>query len=162
MDDIDSLESRIVVALDRIGRGLDLMGQAGGAVSEASPEVSELQEALEAERTANAQLEERVRAIKTKQETHISELEATVTRLKTALNAEEENAQRLKAVNDQLRSANQALREAHSTGVADAHLINKAMLAELEALRARRKSDRNEIEAVLSELQSAAGEVAHA
>ncbi len=42
--------------------------------------------------------------------------------------------QRLKRINDQLRQNNQALREANEDGVGDPHLINKAMMTELEAL----------------------------
>ncbi len=65
MSDISDLESRITTALDRIGRGLDALGPKPDAGQDA--EIATLKVALEEEKTANAQLEERVRAIKEKQ-----------------------------------------------------------------------------------------------
>ena len=56
--------------------------------------------------------------------------------------------QRLRAANAQLRSSNAALREANEKGVGDPHLINKAMMAELEALRASSAVEKAEAEAI--------------
>jgi hypothetical protein len=49
------------------------------------------------------------------------------------------------------------LRAANETGVGEPHLINKAMMAELEALRAVRSSDRAEVDAIIAELEPIVG-----
>ncbi|MGB5560245.1 MAG: hypothetical protein WBN04_19805 [Paracoccaceae bacterium] len=149
MSDITELERRITSALDRIGTGLVRIGGSGGA----STEAAQLREALETERSANAQLEERVKAIRDRQEQTVGALEAEVARLREAAARHDGEVQRLKRINDQLRQNNQALRAANEDGVGDPHLINKAMMAELEALRATRDADRSELDAVLGELK---------
>ncbi|MCV2886927.1 coiled-coil domain-containing protein [Ruegeria aquimaris] len=60
--------------------------------------------------------------------------------------------QRLRKANDQLRKVVSELRTANEAGVGEPHLINSAMLAELEALRAQRATDASEVHAVLSKL----------
>lgn len=65
----------------------------------------------------------------------------------------DDDLQRLRKANDQLREVNTALREANEAGVGEPHLINKAMLSELEALRAARATDAAEVHAVLSKLE---------
>ena len=64
----------------------------------------------------------------------------------------DDDLQSLRRANSQLRDNNKALREANQAGVAEPHLINKAMLAELEGLRAARNADRAEADVVLGEL----------
>lgn len=137
MSDIAEYQSRITAALDRISVALEA-GSDPGSASDA-----DMAAALEAERTANAQLEERVRAIKEKQETTIAALETSVTdlegevqSLKDALADRDGGLQRMRRVNEELRRSNTALREANASGLADAHLVNTGMMAELEALRA--------------------------
>ena len=56
-------------------------------------------------------------------------------------------------MNAQLRSNNTALRKANAAGVGDAGLINRAMEAELNGLRAAQMADREELAAVLEELK---------
>ena len=77
MSEIAELERRITAALDRIGTGVDGLAEAAAN----SDEITALNEALEAERVANAQLEERVSAIKQKQDTSIKEMEARISLL---------------------------------------------------------------------------------
>lgn len=149
MSDITELERRINSALDRIGAGLGHIGGSSGGPAE----LARLREALETEQSANAQLEERVRAIRDRQEETVGALEAEVGRLREAAARHEAEVQRLKRINSQLRQNNQALREANEQGVGDPHLINKAMLTELDALRASREADRAELDAVLGELK---------
>jgi uncharacterized protein YhaN len=60
--------------------------------------------------------------------------------------------QRLRQVNAELRDINGQLREALTESVSEPHLVNKAMLAELEALRATRSADAAEMDAILEEL----------
>ena len=60
--------------------------------------------------------------------------------------------QRLRKANDQLRQSNAALRTANEEGVGEPHLINKAMLAELEGLRAARAADVAEASSIIGAL----------
>lgn len=151
MSDITDLQSRITTALDRIGIGLDALVKAPEADVD-SDEVIGLRAALEDERTANAQLEERVLAIKQKQDGTVRSLSGEVERLRGLLETEEAAIARLTRVNAELRANNAALREAIAEGVAEPHLVNKAMMAELDALRAAQSADRTEVDAVLGEV----------
>ncbi|HCQ66550.1 MAG TPA: hypothetical protein DIU07_16005 [Rhodobacteraceae bacterium] len=158
MTEITDLQARITAALDRIGTGLEGLGPGGGA--DGSAEVARLTEALEEERTANAQLEERVRTIKEKQDGTVQVLADEVERLRALLAAEEETVARLSRVNGELRANNTALREAIAHGVAEPHLVNKSMMVELEALRTAQEADRAELDAVLGELNALVADAA--
>ena len=151
MTEITDLQARITAALDRIGTGLDGLGPARPDTGE---EVARLTEALEEERTANAQLEERVRTIKEKQDGTVEVLADEVERLRALLAREEEAVSRLARVNADLRANNTALREAIQRGIAEPHLVNKSMMVELEALRTAQAADRAELDAVLGELNA--------
>ena len=152
MTDITELERRITAALDRIANGLsELGGQVPANADEA--ELATLREALDEERTANAQLEERVKAIRRKQEKLVGRLQNEVAELSEQIAKHADDAHRMEAVNAQLRSNNQALRQANENGVADPDLINAAMVAELDSLRASRGADRAELDAILGELK---------
>jgi len=152
MTDTTELQARIGAALDRIAAGLEGLSPGGGAQGRA--EVARLTEALEEERTANAQLEERVRTIKQKQDSTVEGLAAEVERLGARIAGAEETAARLARVNAELRANNTALREAIARGVAEPHLVNKSMMVELEALRTAQAADRAELDAVLGELNA--------
>ena len=71
MSDIAALEGRITAALDRIRSGLDQVAAAAPAGGDAS---AALQDQLDEERTANAQLVERVRALKEAQDGRMANL----------------------------------------------------------------------------------------
>jgi len=156
VSDITELERRITAALTRIDAGVDGMAQAPAA--EDAGEIAALKEALEVEKTASAQLEERVAAIKEKQETLIKDLEAKIADLTSTVAQQETDAKRLLMVNAQLRESNDELRVSNESGVGDAHLVNKAMQTELEALRATRKADLAELETIMDELKPLIGE----
>ncbi|MBL3569114.1 hypothetical protein BV509_10725 [Rhodovulum sulfidophilum] len=163
MSDIVELERRIVAALDRIGRGLDGMGRGDDPDRPDPSELEALREALETERGANAQLNERVKALHDRQETQVARLEQRVADLAARAEAAEADVDRLRAVNAKLRETSAALREANAQGLGDPGAIDAAMLAELEALTALRASDRAEIDAILAELMPVAeGGAAHA
>ncbi len=150
MSQIDELQARITVALDRIAEGLE--ARPGGA---GTGEIEALRAQIEEERLANAQLEERVRALRKKiaaRETRIARLQEEQSE---TLGRLDRDLQALRQANQQLRDNNQALREAHQAGVAEPHLINKSMMIELEGLRAARAADRSEVDAVLAELGKA-------
>ncbi len=155
MSDIAELERRITAALERISTGVDGLGAASG--SEDADASAALNEALETEKLANAQLEERVSAIKEKQETTIKKMDEKIKQLTTDLSKKEADAKKLLNVNAQLRESNDALRAANESGVGDAHLINKAMQTDLEALRETRKGDLAELETIMSELKPLIG-----
>ncbi len=147
MDDISEYERRITAALDRAAQALDKLSAGESGDAEA------LKAELEAERVANQQLEERVRAIKETQEQTVKNLETSVSDLKKALAARDAEMQRLKGVNEELRKSNGALREANAEGVGDAELVNSAMVTEIESLRAARAAERAEIEEILATLE---------
>lgn len=164
--DITELERRLSAALDRIG-------QAGAALAAAprpdnAPDdtaaqeaLAQLEEALEAERSANAQLEERVRAIREKLDTKVAQLEQQLAEAQTRAKAAETDTARLRQAAEELRRNNDALRAANAEGLADPQLINRAMEAELATLRALRDSDRDEVNAVLDALAPFAPEETH-
>ena len=82
-----------------------------------------------------------------------AELEAELKRCRTLLESVEVDRNRLKAGNDALRAA---LRAAQAAGdIADTDAVNAAMAAELDALRQVRESDRTELDAVLTALDTA-------
>lgn len=149
MSDISELERRITAALDRASQALERLS----AATADTGDVEAMKAELEAERVANAQLEERVRAIKDKQETMVAGLEAEVLRLKEAVRARDGELRRMRSVNEELRGSNAKLREANAQGLADADLVNGAMVSELEELRAQRAAERAEIDEVLATLE---------
>ena len=152
MADITELEQRITAALDRIGIGLDDLTAADqGRLDKA--EIAELRESLDAEKTANSQLEERVVAIKDKQVTLVAALEGEVDKLRSDHARYAADVQSIKRVNAKLRKNNRALRDANHQGVGDASLITGGLDAELDALRVNRDSDRAELDAILVELK---------
>lgn len=162
MSQIDELQSRLTAAMDRIGAGVTALSEAPGS-AEPDPD---LVTALEEEKLANAQLAERLRSVKAKHRDEIEALKAELSsagemdKLRADMAAQSEamakldmDVQRLRHANDQLRDSNAALRAANESGVGEPHLINKAMLAELEGLRAARATDAAEVSAVLARLQ---------
>ncbi len=146
MSNIDELQRRIASAMDRVASGLDKI-----ATGPAGPD-PEMAQALEDERTANAQLTERVRALKTKSDAEMASLRAQLDEGEARMAQLDVELQRLRHANAQLSDACDALREANLEGVGDPHLINKSMLAELEGLRAARASDVAETSAILAAL----------
>lgn len=161
MSDMTELARRLSAALERIGAGVEALGSgAADDTTTSTDDGAELREALEAERATNAQLTERVRAIKDKQETMVSALEAKVAQLSQQLDRAGAELQRQKRLNNDLAEANRALSDAATKGVAEPQLINKSLQTELEALRAARAAEMAEMEEILSELKPLIGDVA--
>ncbi len=146
MSNIDELQRRITAAMDRVAQGVDKLDAAAGASD------AEMAQALEDERTANAQLTERVRTLKRSAETEIATLRTKVEEGEARLAQLDIELQQVRRANAELSDACAALRDANEEGVGDAHLINKAMLAELEGLRAARAAEVAEASAILSAL----------
>ena len=155
MTDIAELEQRIAAALDRIGTGLEGIGAAPPdvPVPADADEVEALRDALEAEKTAGAQLEERIRALHQKQDERETAAEARLAAAEDQVRAAREQVQKLKQANQKLRQSLQDLRETAAEGATEPDLINQAVLSELEGLRAARDGDRAEMDAILGELK---------
>ncbi|MCU0907824.1 MAG: hypothetical protein MUF73_10330 [Rhodobacteraceae bacterium] len=157
---VRSLEARANAALDRLALAMDRL--ATPAPGPSADEIVALNEALEAERAANEQLEERVRAIKERQEKVVGRLEAEAAGLRAALAERDAAFEGLRAANDRLRANNTALREAILAGVAEPEMVNRAMAHELDGLRAARAADRAEVDLILAELRPLVEEAPHA
>lgn len=159
MSDITELEGRITAALDRIRKGIVDRPAAQPQLEndlqleESIARVTDLEAQLDEERTANAQLEERVKTLKERQDTLISDLTSEAEEHRRSSAKALDESQKLRAVNAELRDINAALRDAVAQDAPDPHLINKGMLAEVEALRATRDADITEVDAVMSELK---------
>lgn len=151
MADINDLAQRITAALERINQGVDRLD--GAAASQSDVDASALKEALEAEKLANAQLEERVVAIKERQEKVVQRLEDEVARLKEQGAARDGENDQLKFVNERLSRNNKALREANAQGLGNTDLINAGLAAELDAVRVRRETDRSEMQELIDTLK---------
>lgn len=78
---------------------------------------------------------------------------AEIERQNAALLRLDTEHQQLRQANDELRASNLALRDANAQALGDAGLINTAMQAELDGLRAARASDQAQVNAVLSRLE---------
>jgi len=154
MSDISMLESRITAALDRIRQGLETPAAQGVA----DPA---LENALEQERAQNAELVERVRILKERQDTQVAHLTARAEAQSQQLLKLDEELQQLRASNVQLREMNTQLREAVTTGLAP-ELHDAAVAAEITALNAQRSADAAEVDAILAELKPLIEEASHA
>ena len=154
MSDIKDLERRISVAFDRIGQAVD-----GFVPAAFGTGTAELQDALRTEQATNAELTERLRVMTLRGESDAAEATEKVGRLVRALDAQGIELQRLKNTVIQLRESLRALREAQTGAVADPHLLNTAMLVELEALHATRLTEMAQMEEILAELHPLIGEM---
>ncbi len=170
MQEITELERRITAALDRIGRGLDNLPAGGAPATAAAPmppmgetagvetgadagaNTGPLQAALEEERIAVAQLQERLKAVKEKELVIQSQLTEKIEKLTRQLDVQGLELQRMRKTSITLREQLRVLREAQAAGSAEPHLINKAMLAELDALRATRLSEMAELDELAAAL----------
>jgi len=147
MSEIIAYQSRIAAALERIRSGVD--GMSSGGAADAS-----LQARLAEEQTANAQLEERVKALKVRQDGKIAELEERVAVQADQMAKLDAELQRLRASNADMRDVNSQLRASASDGVAEPELINRALMAEVDALAAQRAADAAEADVIIADLKS--------
>tara|TARA_R110002051_G_scaffold7041_7_gene33191 strand:+ start:3731 stop:4222 length:492 start_codon:yes stop_codon:yes gene_type:complete len=157
MNDIDKLESRITAALDRIRQGVaqlnDKAARAALPVPEVDDEAAALRFQLQEEQTVNAQLEERVRALKERQDGSVSDLKARVDEQSQKMTALDTEIHRLRTSNADLRDLNAQMRSAAADGAVNPELINRATIAEVEALAAQRSADAAEMDAIITELK---------
>ena len=154
--------------MERIAKGVEALDNARDRAKSSAPEAAAVQAAsgsdtdtarltaeldalraeLAEERLANAQLEERVRTLKKRQDLQAANLVTEQAATRDKLSALDTELSRLRKANDQLQSSNAALRAANEEGVGEPHLINKSMMAELESMRAARQVDIAETEAI--------------
>jgi predicted nucleic acid-binding Zn-ribbon protein len=144
--------------------------QASQAQMEAK--LSKLSEALSAEqklaadlRGQNKQLEARLRAqeaeakalaakaSEAQDQPGAAQLEARLEKMTRQLDVQGLELQRMRKSTIQLREHLRVLHEAAAEGSAEPHLINKAMQAELENLRATRQTETAEMDEILAELR---------
>ncbi|MFD1343949.1 hypothetical protein [Litorisediminicola beolgyonensis] len=148
MSDIEDLQRRITAALDRIARGVDGLGAPSG-VEDADEDAPEDTGALAAAEARIADLE----AAEAGRNAALAEARASVAKL-------DEDLQRLRRSNEMLRATNDEMRRALEENVGEPHLINKAMLAELESIRAARAADEAEHRALVAALEPLVAEAA--
>lgn len=143
MSQPEELQARVRAALARIETAV-------GSMQVAAEPTEDLSAALEAERAANAQLEERVLAIQEKQNALVNALQSEIAELRDALGARDEAVKLVRQMNGKLRKTNRALRQAAARGLADAALVNTSLEAEIENLRGLQAADRAEIDELVS------------
>jgi predicted nucleic acid-binding Zn-ribbon protein len=154
MSEISELEARVLAALDRIAAGADRLARSAPVPASDPAELAALQAALEDERIANAQLTERVKAIRDRQEQTVAALEGRVKALQQRAERAERQAAQVAQMNDRLRETAAALRKAVAEGAPEiSAALDAALLAELEATREAQAADRAELEAIVAELQ---------
>lgn len=153
MADIVELERRISAALNRISEGLDRRASRSAHTAEVEALTARLEEALR----VNADLEAQLQAL----------TEAAGQAPAAAPEAEPAADDRIAALTLQvdtlgaevarLRKTSAALREAlavlTTAEVVDGEAVNRALLAELEALRAERAAETAELAAIMAELE---------
>lgn len=168
---IAELERRITSALARIGAGLDKLGnapvgtdaplvtpesvapKAESATAPLLAEIAQLKADLAAEKTLVAQLNARLKAAPSREPMSQSQAEAKVEKMTQQLDIQGLELQRMRKSTVQLREHLRIMHEAAADNMAEPHLINKAMLAELESLRATRHTETAEMDEILAELK---------
>jgi len=166
MSEITDLEQRLSSALDRIGRGVEAQrARLAATTTQGAAEAPARAQAATADTSA-----ETLKADLEKAEGEIAELSTTNATLRRRLKkltqamerkletlTEQNDAraidlQRLRRANLQLVEANRALLTAQAEAGADPVAVNRGMMAELEALRAERRAEAHDLDAVMGEL----------
>ncbi len=162
MQDITELEQRITAALERIGKGVDRLSGAPrtAAPVAGTPVDAALRAQLEEEKSLTAQLQARLRAVKDREQK--GDLQVKIDKLTQQLDMQGLEMQRMRRVNAALTDQLAALRAAQAAGAAEPQLINKAMMAELDALRALRLTEVAEMDEILAALEPHLTEAGHA
>ena len=121
MSSIEELQQRITSAMDRVAQGLD------GISSSVNAPDPDMMQALEDERTANAQLTERVRTLRTNAENETAQMRAEIEEGAARMAQLDMELQRLRKANQELTAACAALRDANQAGLASPDAINTAV-----------------------------------
>lgn len=155
MQELAELERRITDALNRIGAGIETLSTAPAA--EGDDAVTRLQEALEAERATSAALRRDLAAAQSSAppaavEGDEAALRARIEQMTRQLDVQGLEMHRMRKTMVQLRENLRGLRRAQAANVADPEQINRAMMAEVEAMRVSRLSEVAELDEILTEL----------
>ncbi len=160
MNELNEIRQRILTALSVVEAGVGRLSAEPApepppepVTDGEAPDPARLAAELAEERTLTAQLEERIRALKEKQDHRLAALDDQIMAQRAQLAALDGELQALRQTNADLRDVAAQMREALTEGVAEPELVNRAMMAEIEALRATRAADRAEVEAVLGALE---------
>ncbi len=173
MTEISELEYRISQALDRIGAGIAALEKPAPAPEPPSEdedeaatagegEVVALRELLDAERGANAQLEERLKVLKDRQSNEGEDLKREVETLRTQVEETHTRNRILKKRLEEMRRAFNDLRASVTDGQISGEALNAALAAELAGLSALREADRVELDTLLGALEPLVKETGHA
>jgi len=170
MQDLAELERRIAAALHRIGDGIETLTSAANASASAVPledhgsaadaeRIQQLEQALSAERHTVAALREQLEAqaeqapaADSAPDTDRADLEARIEKMTALLDVQGLEIHRMRKTVVQLRENLRGLRRAQTANLADPEQINRAMMAELEAIRVTRLSEVAEMDEILTEL----------
>lgn len=170
MQDMAELERRIAAALHRIGEGIETLTSATSAPASAPPvedhaadadRIQQLEQALSAERHTVAALREQLEAQAEPApdteptpapDADRAELEARIEKMTAQLDVQGLEIHRMRKTVVQLRENLRGLRRAQTANLADPEQINRAMMAELEAIRVTRLSEVAEMDEILTEL----------
>ena len=187
MQDIVELERRIAGALERLGRGIEGL-VLPAAPAEAAPVADTAAEIALAEitpaaapeilpvsapaplavaeeessRDTLARLRERLAAARDREAVLQLQHEEKLTRLTRQLDVQGLELQRMRKMAATLREELRELREAQMSGQVDPAHLNRALLAELDALRASRLSEMAELEEIAVALDEHLTEAEHA
>ena len=161
MQDLAELERRISAALARIGDGIEALSNAAPAAAPpAAPEeeTARLRAELDAERRLTAQLRDDLAAARSAPpvvpvaDAGDEALRARIDQMTRQLDVQGLEMHRMRKMIVQLRENLRGMRRAQSANVADPEQINRAMAAELEAIRVTRLSEVAELDEILTEL----------
>lgn len=166
MQALVDLERRISAALTRISDGvaaLPLVADRGGGPSvDPSAELDALRAELAAERAARAEVQAKLDAALSApatvgdatvgDATRVAELQEHVDRLTKLLDVQGLDLVRLRKTVGTLRDSLQTLRATQVASLPDTAAINRALLAEVDAMRAERQSEMAELDEIIAEL----------
>jgi len=135
-----------------------LKGELEAAANTAASDKEGLEDQLSEAQAANDNLKSQLEQAQTSagqpaDQPPAQDLGVEIERQNEALLRLDTELQQLRQANEELRASNAALREANAQSLGDAGLINSAMEAEIEGLRAAQASDQAQVNAVLAKLE---------
>ncbi len=155
MQNLGELERRITDALNRIGAGLESLGTSAASSDDGA--LARLQAELAAERETSAALRRELGAARSAAPAAILDgdeaaLRARIEQMTRQLDVQGLEMNRMRKTMVQLRENLRGLRRAQAANLADPEQINRAMQAEIEAMRVARLSEVAELDEIISEL----------
>lgn len=147
------LKAAQAAVIERDDRIAEMASHDSADADEPKVDIAALQAELDKERAANAELGKRVDALGKNVASQTGASKRREDQRKAQMDDLDQKLQRLQQVNADLRDINGQLRVALADGTADAELINRAMEAELDALRASRAAEAAEVATIVAELK---------